>query len=98
MFNYGKFYGLLYAALLLGDVTIIEMSPQKWKKEFDLNSNKKLGIIKTKEDSVLKAIELYPSREDSLRRPKKNGKEGFINNDGRAEALLMAEYCRRAYK
>jgi crossover junction endodeoxyribonuclease RuvC len=96
MFNYGCTYGITYATLKLSGVKIIETGPQKWKKEFGLNSNKKAGIVRTKEDSVEKAIELFPSREDSLRRPKKGG--GFVMLHGRSDALLMAEYCRRNYK
>lgn len=95
VYNYGVTYGITYSTLKLSGAQIIEISPQKWKKEFDLNSNKKAGIIKTKEDSVKKAIELFPSREDMLRRPKRG--EGFVMMHGRSDALLMAEYCRRIY-
>ena len=95
MFNYGCTYGITYSTLKLSGAEIIEISPQKWKKEFDLNSNKKAGIIRTKEDSVEKAIELFPSREASLRRVKKSG--GYVMLHGRSDALLIAEYCRRNY-
>ena len=96
MFNYGCTYGITYSTLKLSGARIIEISPQKWKKEFDLNSNKKAGIIRTKEDSVNKAIELFPSREESLRTPKKSG--GYLLHHGRSDALLIAEYCRRTYQ
>lgn len=97
MFNYGVTYGITLASISLSEanIQIVEITPQSWKKEFDLNSNKKLGIVRTKEDSVTAAINLFPSRENMLRTPKKKG--GYVLKHGRAEALLMAEYCRRKY-
>ena len=95
MFGYGVTYGIILATLDLCDIKVVEITPQKWKKEFDLNSNKKLGIIKTKEDSVEMAIKLFPSREEFFRRPKK--KEGYVLLHGRSDAILIAEYCRRLY-
>lgn len=96
MFNYGVSYGIIYGVLKAYTFGAInEISPQKWKKIYDLNSNKKLGIEKTKEDSVNKAMELFPQRADMMRRPKKNGKEGYILHHGRSDALLICEYGRR---
>jgi hypothetical protein len=96
IFNYGVTYGILFSSLsLIKNNKIVEVSPKKWKKEFDLNSDKKKGIIRTKEDSVNVAVQLFPSREELFRRPKK--KEGFVLMHGRAEAMLIAEFCRRQY-
>lgn len=94
-FTYGITYGILYSALVISNYDIIEVSPMKWKKEFDLNSNKKLGIVRNKEDSINVAISLFPEQEHNLRTQKKKG--GFILHHGRAEALLMAEYARRNF-
>jgi crossover junction endodeoxyribonuclease RuvC len=90
MFNYGVTYGIIYSTL--------KISPKKWKKEFDLNSNKKAGIIKTKEDAVDIAIKLFPSREEQYKRISSRSKKGYVIYDGRADATLIAEYCRRTYK
>jgi crossover junction endodeoxyribonuclease RuvC len=46
---------------------------------------------KTKKDSVEKAIKLFPEQEDKFMTPR-----GRLL-DGRAEALLMAEYARRNF-
>ena len=95
MFSYGVTYGIILATLNLCDINVVEITPQKWKKEFDLNSNKKLGIIKTKEDSVNMAVQLFPSRKEFFMEPKK--KEGHVLLHGRSDAILIAEYCRRVY-
>jgi len=95
MFGYGVNYGILYGVITCLGYKVVEISPQKWKKEFDLNSNKKAGIIKTKEDSVNKAIELYPSRESFVRRLKKGKTDEYVLNHGRSDALLICEYARR---
>lgn len=98
MFNYGVTYGIIYSTLKMSGTKIIEISPQKWKKEFGLNSNKKAGVIKTKEDAVEIAAELFPSREDAYKRISSRSKKGYVIYDGRADATLIAEYCRRTYK
>ena len=97
MFNYGVNYGILYGLLTarIPEIEVVEINPRKWKKEFDLNSDKKAGIIKGKQDSVNTAIMLYPQREDMFRRPKKNGVEGYVLEHGRADAILICEYGRR---
>lgn len=96
-FNYGVNYGILYGLLTarIPEIEVVEVNPRKWKKEFDLNSDKKAGIIKDKSDSVNTAIRLYPQREDMFRRLKKNGAEGYVLEHGRADAILICEYGRR---
>lgn len=86
-FNYGITYGITIACLKVAGVSFQEIRPQRWKKEFML-------IKKDKKDSVAAAIKLFPHLEDQLRVRKKRG-VGFIYKDGRAEALLIGEYCRR---
>jgi hypothetical protein len=96
MFNYGVNYGILLSILELSKIDVVEITPQKWKKEFDL-IRKGVPKKELKENSVLKAIELFPNHIEHFRRPNKRDKDKWILLDGRAEATLIAEYCRRNY-
>jgi len=58
-------------------------SPQRWKKEMLADQGKE------KDASRFKAMQLFPTVAGQLNRKK---------DDGRAEALLMAEYGRRLRK
>lgn len=58
-------------------------SPQRWKKEMMADMGK------DKDASRLRAIQLFPVVANRLDRKK---------DDGRAEALLLAEYGRRLRK
>ena len=55
------------------------VSPQRWKKYFNINNAEKAQL---KEMAVLKARSLFPKLTDVLLKSK----------DGRSEALLIAEY------
>lgn len=83
VFSYGCGYGTILAILHLLYIPLQEIPASKWKKSFSLS--------KDKTESVTKAIELFPSfvSERNFYTPK-----GRLL-DGRAEALLIAEYCRR---
>lgn len=83
MLSIGISFGYLEMALIDRDIPYDIIRPQVWKKEFGLTGEK------SKESSISKAEKLFPS--SSLYGPKGGGK------DGRAEALLMAEYSRRLY-
>ena len=83
-FNYGAGYGAIRASLQIACIPFQEIHPMKWKKEFAL-------IKKEKADSVAVARQLFPNA--PLVREKRGGGEMML--DGRAEALLLAEYCRR---
>jgi len=96
-FNYGVNYGILFAVLSMSGVTFSEITPRKWKTEFGLLNNKKLGIIKDKADSVYMAAEIFPSRKDFFMRESKRAKLGYVLNHGRSDAMLIAEYCRRSH-
>lgn len=80
-FTFGKNVGK--AELLAENLSTAEgpllVSPQKWKKYYKLDKNKR--------KSVELAREMFPSVEELL----------LYSKDGRAEALLIAEYCRRYY-
>jgi crossover junction endodeoxyribonuclease RuvC len=83
MFKYGVTYGKLLAILEILNIPYEEISPQKWKKEFSLNSDKRRSIIT--------AQKLFPSMKGQFTTAR-----GRIK-DGAAEALLLAEYARRKY-
>lgn len=83
-FSFGYQTGFIKAVLLSNKISYQEISPLKWKKEFNL-------IKKSKEESIACCKKLYPLV--SLFRTNKCKKE----SDGMAEALLMATYAKRSF-
>ena len=81
MFNFGKSFGYILGVLDACNIETKLVSPQKWKKEFNLDSDKQKSIDTAKK--------LFP--EVNLFRTNRCTKE----HDGMAEALLIAEYGRR---
>lgn len=80
MFNFGECFGWLQGALDAFSIPYELVRPQKWKKEFSVSD---------KNSSIAVARRLFP--DVSLRRNDDCRKD----DDGMAEALLMAEYARR---
>lgn len=78
-FNYGKGYGQLLSFLQIFNINYVEVTPQKWKKEFGLNSKK--------HKSLVMAEKLFPEEIFTTK--------GMRYMDGKAESLLLAEYARR---
>lgn len=81
MFTFGENYGYIKGCLDSYGISYQEIPPQKWKKEFSLNNDK--------QRSIEVAHQLFPGV--SLRATERCR----VDNDGMAEALLMAEYARR---
>lgn len=81
MFNFGTSFGWLQGMLEALGISYELVRPAKWKKEFSCTSDKNTSI------EVVKR--LFPDVD--LRRTERCVKD----HDGKAEALLMAEYCRR---
>lgn len=81
MFSFGKTAGYIEGVLDAMGIPYQLVPPQRWKKEFGLNSDK--------EKSIEVAKRLFPGV--NLRRTDRCKKD----HDGMAEALLMAEYARR---
>ena len=80
MFTFGEGFGWLKGVLDMAEISYQEIQPQKWKKEFNLNSDK--------QKSIEVARQLFPKANlipDGCRVP----------SDGMAESLLLAEYARR---
>lgn len=81
MFNFGKGFGWILGTLEAYDVPYELIRPQKWKKEFSVTSDKNTSIAVCKR--MFPHVSLLPTE-----RCRKD-------NDGMAEALLIAEYARR---
>ena len=80
-FTFGEGFGFVQGVLTALGIPFQLVPPQKWKKEFSLNSDKQKSIEVCQR--LFPDINLY--RTDRCKKP----------HDGMAEALLMAEYARR---
>lgn len=80
-FTFGTQYGWIKGQLDAYGVSYQEIPPEKWKKEFGLNTDKQKSIEVCRK--LFPEADLRPS--DRCR----------VDSDGMAEALLMAEYARR---
>ena len=82
-FTFGEGLGMWKGIISAFGLTLEMPSPQRWKKAIMADMGK------DKDASRYKAIQLFPSIASQLGRKK---------DDGRAEALLLAEYGRRLRK
>lgn len=82
-FNFGLNFGIIQGLLIAYGFKYSLVSPMKWKRHF--------GVTSDKATSISKAHELFP--EADLRRTERCKKD----DDGIAEALLLAEYCRQKH-
>lgn len=83
MFNFGMNFGFIQGILSTLKIPYELVTPNKWKKEFSVTSDKNTSIQVAKR--------LFP--EVNLKRTERCKKD----HDGFAEALLMAEYARRKF-
>lgn len=83
-FTFGENYGYIRGLLESRSIGYQTVPPQTWKKEFSLDNDKKKSIECAKR--------LFPNVD--LKRTERCK----TDHDGKAEALLIAEYCRRHYK
>jgi hypothetical protein len=82
-FCFGEGKGMWEGILAAYGIPTELVSPQRWKKEIMADQGK------DKSAARFKAMALFPSLADQLK---------LVKHDGRAEALLMAEYARRLRK
>lgn len=82
-FNFGTTYGWLLGMLDAIGISYQPIMPQRWKKEFGLTSDKAQSVEVCKR--------LYPDVD--LKRTERSKKD----DDGMAEALLMATYAKRKF-
>ena len=83
MFSMGRGIGTLETSVIACEMPLNMISPITWKKRI------MDGQGKEKDAAVFKAMQLFPSAQLVTPRGRKL--------DGRAEALLIAEYGRRMY-
>ena len=81
MFNFGQNFGWVQGVLEAMGISYELVQPQKWKKEFSITGDKNSSIMVCKR--LFPGVSLLPT--DRCRK----------DNDGMAEALLMAEYAKR---
>lgn len=81
MFNFGMNYGFIQGLLTAYSIPYELVTPQKWKKEFQITGDKNNSIAVCKR--------LFPDVD--LRRTERCRKD----DDGMAEALLLACYAQR---
>lgn len=79
-FSYGQHFGTFEAVAACLKLPYITIRPNEWKRSMGLSSDKTSSIIEA--ERLFPSVELIPPR---CRKP----------SDGIAEALLIAEYCRR---
>jgi crossover junction endodeoxyribonuclease RuvC len=82
-FRFGEGKGIWEGILAAFKIPMELVSPQRWKKEMMADQGKE------KKAARLKAMSLFPDMPDAFTR---------VKDDGRAEAMLMAEYGRRLRK
>ncbi len=81
MFNFGMNYGMLRMSLCCHLISFDDVTPQKWQKGFSLPSLKKAGTNTAKKNAhKARAQQLFPKLKVTHKI---------------ADALLIAEYCRR---
>lgn len=80
MFTFGKSYGMLLGFLTAANIPYMQVVPHVWQKYFDLHRQE--GQTDTQWKNVIKdkALFMFPGTKVTL---------------ATADALLMAEYCRR---
>lgn len=81
MFHFGENYGFIQGMLTAYSIPYELVTPNKWKKEFQVTGDKNSSI------AVCKRLFPYVSLHRTNRCKK--------DHDGMAEALLMAEYAKR---
>lgn len=84
VFTFGQGYGSWLALLAANGIAYQEVTPQSWKKHM------LEGTDKSKDAAVKRAMSLFPG-------VPLVPKGCRVARDGRAEALLMAEFARRMY-
>lgn len=79
-FTFGKGYGIWLGILASLHIPYDEVTPQRWQKEM------MDGMQRGKDAARVRAMQIFPSLSESLKRK---------SDDGRADALLIAEWRRR---
>lgn len=83
MFTFGKYYGAAQGVLRVLDIPYILVNPKVWMKGVITFGNDK---NKRKKQSIELAKQRYPQAVEFLK---------LAKHDGRADAMHIADYCRR---
>ena len=86
-FNFGWILGLLYALRIPTNL----VSPQQWKKALGLMTSKAVSKPEKKQKTIDAMKRMFPNV--SLKRTERSK----TDDDGCADALAIAEFCRRTY-
>jgi hypothetical protein len=93
-FNFGYVVGVLEALLVSHNIPYTKVKPKEWQKEMWQGiplQKKPNGRTDTKAMSLLAAKRLFPN--EDLTATERSVKP----HDGKVDALLLAEYCRRKF-
>jgi len=98
-FDFGFGCGLLEGILTANKIPYTKVQPKKWQaemfegipKQTKLSSSKKTSVTDTKRMAEMAAKRLFPNID--LRASEKCSK----SHDGKVDALLICEYCRRNF-
>jgi hypothetical protein len=93
-FNFGWIVGVLEAMLVSYEIPYTKVKPKEWQKEMWQGiplQKKPNGRTDTKAMSLLAAKRLFPN--EDLTATERSVKP----HDGKADALLLAEYCKRKF-
>lgn len=88
-FNFGTNWGFIRGMCYAFRIPVQLITPQTWKKEFGLNLGKKYSKADKKAKTIQTAKEMFP--DISLKKTSKCR----TDDDGIADALMIAEFCRR---
>jgi len=94
MYSFGRGHGLWEAFVVANDIPIIFSLPQQWKKKYpslipkqrsqDPKEKQKIKA-EAKKEALNLARSMFPHLNENLKR---------VSDDGKAEALLIANYCK----
>ena len=88
-FTFGKGFGFIQGVLKSNAIPFELVKPQKWKKEFGCNLDRSATTKQKKDKDIEVCKRLYPAI--SLKRTPKCR----TDDDGFADALLLATYAKR---
>ena len=91
MFTFGRGVGYITGVLESHYIPYQEITPVKWKSEFGCNLGRDSSTKERKEADIAVCKKLYPNV--SLRRTERCRSD----DDGYADALLMATYAKRKF-
>ena len=93
-FNFGYIVGVLEALLVAHHISYTKVTPKEWQKEMWQGiplQKKPNGRTDTKAMSLLAAKRLFPNED------MRDTERCTTSHDGKVDALLICEYCKRKF-